>query len=191
MESFWVRSGDAAGARSKNWPWFASALSPGKAFRWWLGVTASMPTQLFLWRKLYQDGSLSAVSAGEVVVPASELSDALKQIRELQRMLGKKTMEAEILKEAVGIARSRKWIAHSALVAGGRPVKLVSECLGVARSQLTVRIKQSLSPKARRSRPVNDAELVVEIQQQVSDLPRYGYRRVWGLLRRSRCLRSM
>ena len=68
------------------------------------GINAN---QLFLWRKLYQDGSLSAVSAGEAVVPASELSDALKQIRELQRMLGKKTMEAEILKEAVEIARSR------------------------------------------------------------------------------------
>ena len=68
------------------------------------GINAN---QLFLWRKLYQDGSLSAVSAGEAVVPASELSDALKQIRELQRTLGKKTMEAEILKEAVEIARSR------------------------------------------------------------------------------------
>lgn len=72
------------------------------------------------------------------------------------------------------------------LVAGGRPVKLVSECLGVARSQLTVRIKQLVSPKVRRNRPVNDAELVAEIQQQVSELPSYGYRRVWGLLRRAR-----
>lgn len=61
------------------------------------GINAN---QLFLWRKLYPDGSLSAVSAGETVVPASELSDALKQIRELQRTLGKKTMEAEILKES-------------------------------------------------------------------------------------------
>ena len=52
------------------------------------------------------------------MVPASELSDALKQIRELQRMLGNKTMEAEILKEAVEIARSRKWIAHSPLLPG-------------------------------------------------------------------------
>ncbi|WP_438362411.1 IS3 family transposase [Pseudomonas gingeri] len=147
------------------------------------GINAN---QLFLWRKLYQDGSLSAVSAGEAVVPASELSDALKQIRELQRMLGKKTMEAEILKEAVEIARSRKLDCALTLVAGGRPVKLVSECLGVARSQLTVRIKQSVSTKTRRSRPVNDAELVVEIQQQVSELPSYGYRRVWGLLRRAR-----
>ncbi|WP_448649310.1 IS3 family transposase [Pseudomonas corrugata] len=147
------------------------------------GINAN---QLFLWRKLYQDGSLSAVSAGEAVVPASELSDALKQIRELQRMLGKKTMEAEILKEAVEIARSRKLDCALTLVAGGRPVKLVSECLGVARSQLTVRIKQSVSPRTRRSRPVNDAELVAEIQQQVSELPSYGYRRVWGLLRRAR-----
>jgi transposase len=79
------------------------------------GINAN---QLFLWRKLYQDGSLSAVSAGEAVVPASELTDALKQIRELQRMLGKKTMEAEVLKEAVEIARSRKWIAHSPLLPG-------------------------------------------------------------------------
>ncbi|HBO4117414.1 transposase [Pseudomonas aeruginosa] len=79
---------------------------------------ASPPTNLFNWRKLYQDGSRSAVSAGEAVVPASELVDALKQIRELQRMLGKKTMETEILKEAVEIARSRKWIAHSPLLPG-------------------------------------------------------------------------
>ncbi|WP_150755532.1 IS3 family transposase [Pseudomonas fluorescens] len=152
------------------------------------GINAN---QLFLWRKLYQDGSLSAVSAGEAVVPASELSDALKQIRELQRMLGKKTMEAEILKEAVEIARSRKLDCALTLVAGGRPVKLVSECLGVARSQLTVRLKQSVSPKTRRSRPVNDTELVVEIQQQVSELPSYGYRRVWGLLRRARETQSL
>ena len=64
---------------------------------------------------------LSAISAGEGVVPASELSDALKQIRELQQMqqmLGKKTMEAKVLKEAVEIARSRKWIAYLPLLPG-------------------------------------------------------------------------
>lgn len=76
------------------------------------------PNQLFHWRKLHQDGSLSAVSAGEAVVPASELAEAMKQIRELQRLLGKKTMEAEILKEAVEVARSRKWIARSPLLPG-------------------------------------------------------------------------
>ncbi|RMV20507.1 hypothetical protein ALP16_200095 [Pseudomonas savastanoi] len=59
-------------------------------------------------------------------------------------------------------------------------MKLVSECLGVSRSQLTVRIKQSVSPKLRRRRFVNDTELVAEIKQQVSELPSYGYRRVGG-----------
>ncbi|KFZ99322.1 transposase family protein [Shigella flexneri] len=51
------------------------------------GVAAS---QLFLWRKQYQEGSLTAVAAGEQVVPASELAAAMKQIKELQRLLGKK-----------------------------------------------------------------------------------------------------
>jgi len=76
------------------------------------------PNQLFQWRKLYQDGSLSAVSAGEEVVPASELSEALRQIKELQRMLGKKTMENEILREAVEVMKSRKWIARSPSLPG-------------------------------------------------------------------------
>ena len=58
-------------------------------------------------------GSLTAVASGEEVVPASELAAANKQIRELQRLLGKKTMEAEILKEAVEFGRAKKWIAHA------------------------------------------------------------------------------
>ncbi|OMG99664.1 hypothetical protein BWX35_23335 [Escherichia coli] len=62
------------------------------------GVAAS---QLFLWRKQYQEGSLTAVAAGEQVVPASELAAAMKQIKELQRLLGKKTMENELLNHMV------------------------------------------------------------------------------------------
>ena len=77
------------------------------------GVGAS---QLFGWRKLEREGGLTAVSAGESVVPASELAAARAQIAQLQRMLGKKTMEAEILKEAVEFAREKKWIARSPLL---------------------------------------------------------------------------
>ncbi|EOU6806917.1 transposase [Escherichia coli] len=79
------------------------------------GVAAS---QLFLWRKQYQEGSLTAVAAGEQVVPASELAAAMKQIKELQRLLGKKTMENEFLKEAVEYGRAKKWIAHAPLLHG-------------------------------------------------------------------------
>lgn len=52
-------------------------------------------SQLFLWRKQYQEGSLTAVAAGEQLVSASELVFAMKQIKELQRLLGKKTMKNE------------------------------------------------------------------------------------------------
>jgi transposase len=75
-------------------------------------------SQLFLWRKQYQGGSLTAVAAGEQVVPASELAAAMKQIKELQRLLGKKTMENELLKEAVEYGRAKKWIAHAPLLPG-------------------------------------------------------------------------
>lgn len=73
------------------------------------------PSLLFKWKK-YLEGSLTAVAAGEDVVPASELAAAIKQIKELQRLLGKKTMEVEILKEAVEYGQSRKWIAHAPLL---------------------------------------------------------------------------
>jgi transposase len=94
------------------------SLEPGKSVSMVARQHGVNPNQLFHWRKLYQNGSLSAVSAGEEVVPASELSEALKQIRELQRLLGKKTMENEILKEAVEVMKSRKWLARSPLLPG-------------------------------------------------------------------------
>ena len=72
--------------------------------------------QLFNWRKLEREGVLTAVTAGESVMPASELAAARAQIAQLQRMLGKKTMEAEILKEAVEFAREKKWFARSPLL---------------------------------------------------------------------------
>lgn len=48
----------------------------------------------------------------------SELAAAMKQIKELQRLLGKKTMENELLKEAVEYGRAKKWIAHAPLLPG-------------------------------------------------------------------------
>lgn len=64
--------------------------------------------QLFNWRKLEWEDALTAVTAGDSVVPASELAAAHAQIAQLQRMLGKKTIEANILKEAVEFASEKK-----------------------------------------------------------------------------------
>lgn len=77
------------------------------------GVSAGL---LFQWRKLDREGALVAVSAGEAMVPASELAAARAEIAKLQRVLGKKTLENEILKEAVEYAAEKKWIARSPLL---------------------------------------------------------------------------
>ncbi|MCO5784247.1 IS3 family transposase [Citrobacter meridianamericanus] len=150
------------------------------------GVAAS---QLFLWRKQYQEGSLTAVAAGEEVVPASELTAALKQVRELQRLLGKKTMEAEILKEAVEYGQSRKLDSARALVAKGRGIAQVSRAMSVSRAQLSLRVKRSADWQDRRCHRRNDeadAEILSDILDIISDMPSYGYRRVWGILRKRR-----
>ncbi|EJF8627566.1 IS3 family transposase, partial [Escherichia coli] len=153
------------------------------------GVAAS---QLFLWRKQYQEGSLTAVAAGEQVVPASELAAAMKQIKELQRLLGKKTMENELLKEAVECGRAKKLDSARALIARGWGVSLVSRCLRVSRAQLHVILRRTDDWKdGRRSRHSDDTDVLLRIHHVIGELPTYGYRRVWALLRRQAELDGM
>ncbi|WP_284987942.1 IS3 family transposase [Escherichia coli] len=153
------------------------------------GVAAS---QLFLWRKQYQEGSLTAVAAGEQVVPASELAAAMKQIKELQRLLGKKTMENELLKEAVEYGRGKKVDSARALIARGWGVSLVSRCLRVSRAQLHVILRRTDNWKdGRRSRHSDDTDVLLRIHHVIGELPTYGYRRVWALLRRQAELDGM
>ncbi|HHH6314071.1 TPA: IS3 family transposase, partial [Escherichia coli] len=153
------------------------------------GVAAS---QLFLWRKQYQEGSLTAMAAGEQVVPASELAAAMKQIKELQRLLGKKTMENELLKEAVEYGRGKKVDSARALIARGWGVSLVSRCLRVSRAQLHVILRRTDDWKdGRRSRHSDDTDVLLRIHHVIGELPTYGYRRVWALLRRQAELDGM
>ncbi|MBM6569759.1 IS3 family transposase [Escherichia coli] len=153
------------------------------------GVAAS---QLFLWRKQYQEGSLTAVAAGEQVVPASELAAAMKQIKELQRLLGKKTMENELLKEAVEYGRGKKVDSARALIVREWGVSLVSRCLRVSRAQLHVILRRTDDWKdGRRSRHSDNMDVLLRIHHVIGELPTYGYRRVWALLRRQAELDGM
>lgn len=49
----------------------------------------------------------AAVEADEDVVAASRVRELEKRVRDLERMLGRKTMENEILKEAIDVARPK------------------------------------------------------------------------------------
>jgi len=74
------------------------------------------PNQLFHWRKLMREGALVAVGADDHVVPASEVKELKAQIRELERLLGRKTMETEILRDAIRIAREKKLLLRMPLL---------------------------------------------------------------------------
>lgn len=77
------------------------------------------PSQLFLWRRKMEEGALIGVSSEDKVVPESELKQALERIKRLERLLGQKTEEVEILKEAIKIGREKKLIWRNPLPGQG------------------------------------------------------------------------
>ncbi len=76
------------------------------------GIT---PSQLFAWRRQMEEGALQGIQSGEELVPKSQVKEMEKRIRELERMLGKKTLENEILKEAIKIGQEKKLILRQPL----------------------------------------------------------------------------
>ena len=72
------------------------------------GIT---PSLLFKWKKLMQDGGVTAVEANDQVVSVSDYNSLLKKVKQLEQMLGRKTVEAEILKDALEIAAAKKFIS--------------------------------------------------------------------------------
>jgi transposase len=70
------------------------------------------PSQLFNWRRWMEEGAHQGVNAEEELVPKSVVRDLERQIRDLERMLGKKTLENEILKEAVKLGQEKKLISR-------------------------------------------------------------------------------
>ena len=98
--------------------WVKRTTEPGMSVSLVAREAGISTSQLFQWRKAYLEGSLVAVGANEPVVPASELQDAQKRIKQLEAALGRKTLENEILKETVDFAKAKKWIARSPALPG-------------------------------------------------------------------------
>ncbi len=72
-------------------------------------------TQLFQWRRIMESGALNAVGSGEEVVALSEFKTVEKRVRELERMLGRATLENQILRDAVKLAQKKKLISRQPL----------------------------------------------------------------------------
>ena len=79
-----------------------------------------------------------------------------------------------------------------ALIARGWGVSLVSRCLRVSRAQLHVILRRTDDwMDGRRSRHTDDTDVLLRIHHVIGELPTYGYRRVWALLRRQAELDGM
>ena len=80
------------------------------------------PNLLYRWRRLMLDGGAVAVSEDDDVTSNRTVRQMEDRIRELERQLGRKTLEAEILREALDKARPKKptLLARSPLEGGFR-----------------------------------------------------------------------
>lgn len=66
------------------------------------------PNLLYRWRKLMLEGGSIAVTGDDSVTSNKAVREMEARIRELERQLGRKTLENEILKEALEKSRSKK-----------------------------------------------------------------------------------
>ena len=106
-------------ARRRYWPTedklriVAESLEPGATVSSVARRNGVAPNLLFRWRRLMNEGGAVAVGSNEQVVANSQARKLEERVRELERMLGRKTMEVEILKEALEASRSKKPILRS------------------------------------------------------------------------------
>ena len=68
------------------------------------------PSVVRQWKRRFEAGATAAVATNEDVVPVSALREAHQRIRELERLLGKKQMEIEILQAAQEVVKKSPWL---------------------------------------------------------------------------------
>ena len=89
----------------------AETMQPGMSISYVARRHGLSPSLVFRWRRLMTEGGQQAVRADDDVVPAADLRRVEERVRELERLLGRKTLEVEILKEALDLARTKKAIS--------------------------------------------------------------------------------
>ena len=107
------------------------AAQPGMTISYVARRHGIAPSLIFGWRRRMSEGGKEAIRADDEVVAKAEILALQKQVRELQRVLGKKTLENEILREAVKArARKKTDLAVAVITGRGYAVKRVAEVLG-------------------------------------------------------------
>jgi transposase-like protein len=85
----------------------AESMQPGMSVSYVARRHGLSPSLVFRWRRLMSEGGKKAVRADDEVVAVSEVRRLEERVRELERLLGRKMMEVEILKEALELAPAK------------------------------------------------------------------------------------
>jgi transposase len=96
----------------------AEAAAPGMTISYVARRHGISPSLIFGWRRRMTEGGKEAVRADDAVVASAEVRALEKRIRELERVLGRKTLENEILREAIKVAHEKKLISRLPLLPG-------------------------------------------------------------------------
>ena len=83
------------------------AMQPGMTISYVARRHGISPSLIFGWRRRMSEGGKEAIRADDEVVAKAEILALQKRVRELERVLGKKTLENEILREAVKLAHEK------------------------------------------------------------------------------------
>ena len=81
----------------------AETMQPGMSISHVARRHGLSPSVVFRWRRLMSEGGKEAVRADDEVMAASKVRRLEERVRELDRLLGGKTMEVEIRKEALDL----------------------------------------------------------------------------------------
>lgn len=104
----------ADGGRRRRWPAaeklriVEETLYDGESISAVARRNGVAPNLLYRWRKLMLEGGSIAVTGDDSVTSNKQVREMEARIRELERQLGRKTLENEILKEALEKSRSKK-----------------------------------------------------------------------------------
>ncbi len=97
-----------------------------------------------------------------------------------------KTMEVEILREALAKSEVKKTELAALVAAEGRfPMKAVAETLEVAGSHLHEKVRRPAKPRGYYRKP-DDLDLLPLVRRLIDERPTYGYRRITALDNRER-----
>lgn len=131
-----------------------------------------------------QEGGSVVATSDDDVTSHRQVREMETRIGELERQLGRKTLEVEILKEELERSRPKKCeLAHALTAAGEYPVNLIASTLGVGRSTVYDRPTGSTRTRGPYSK-AQDADLLSRIRQIAAHRPTYRYRRIAVVLNR-------